>query len=77
MQIAWSFSCGTPAGGLLEYYRKFDSIGIIHWTDMSVTDTRILEYDDDGNERKNLGYMSTSVRRMIGESYDLTKGKQK
>ena len=24
------FNCGTPAGGLLEYYYKFDSIGIIH-----------------------------------------------
>ncbi|MBP3469210.1 MAG: hypothetical protein J6K26_06805 [Lachnospiraceae bacterium] len=24
------FICGTPAGGLLEYYYKFDSIGIIH-----------------------------------------------
>lgn len=22
------FICGTPAGGLLEYYRKFDSIGL-------------------------------------------------
>ena len=52
------FICGTPAGGLLEYYRKFDSIGIIHWADMSVTDTRIREYDDDGNEKINSGHMN-------------------
>ena len=35
------FICGTPAGGLLYYYYKFDSIGIIHWADRSVTDTQI------------------------------------
>lgn len=62
------YICGTPAGGLLEYYRKLDSIGIIHWADMSVTDTRIREYDDDGNEKKNPGHMSTSGTS-FGEGY--------
>ena len=55
------FICGTPAGGLLDYYYKFDSIGIIHWADMSVTDTQIREYDDDGNEKIDSGHMSTMV----------------
>lgn len=62
------FICGTPAGGLLEYYRKFDSIGIIHWADMSGTDTRIREYDDDGNEKIDSGHMSTMVNS-FGEDY--------
>ena len=62
------FICGTPAGGLLEYYKKFDSIGIIHWADMSVTDTRIREYDDDGNEKIDSGHMSTMVNS-FGEDY--------
>ena len=62
------FICGTQAGGLLEYYYKFDSIGIIHWADMSVTDTRIREYDDDGNEQINSGHMSTMVNS-FGENY--------
>ena len=62
------FICGTPAGGLLEYYRKFDSIGIIHWADMSVTDTRIREYDDNGNEKIDSGHMSTMINS-FGEDY--------
>ena len=62
------FICGTPAGGLLDYYYKFDSIGIIHWADMSVTDTRIREYDDYGNEKIDSGHMSTMVNS-FGEDY--------
>ena len=62
------FICGTPAGDLLEYYYKFDSIGIIHWADMSVSDTRIREYDDDRNEQINSGHMSTMVNS-FGENY--------
>lgn len=62
------FICGTPAGGLLNYYYQFDSIGVIHWADMSVTDTRIREYDNDGNKKKNPGYMSTSGSS-FGEGY--------
>ena len=62
------FICGTPAGGLLDHYYKFDSIGIIHWADMSVTDIRIREYDDDGNEKIDSGHMSTMVIS-FGEDY--------
>lgn len=62
------FICGTPAGGLLDYYYKLDSIGIIHWADMSVTDTRIREYDDYGNEKIDSGHMSTMVHS-FGEDY--------
>lgn len=62
------FICGNPAGGILDYYYKFDSIGIIHWADMSVTDTRIREYDDDGNERTDYGYMSMTGSS-FGEGY--------
>ena len=62
------FICGNPAGGLLDYYYKFDSIGIIHWADMTVTDTRIREYDDVGNEKIDSGHMSTMVHS-FGEEY--------
>lgn len=47
------FICGNPPGGLLECYAKCDSVGIIHWEDMSVVDTRIREYDEAGNEILN------------------------
>lgn len=44
------FICGKPAGGLLEMYSGLDSLGIIHWNDMSVIDTEVREYDEDGKE---------------------------
>lgn len=44
------FVCGNPPGGLLSYYYKFDSVGIIYWPDLAVIDTGVRTYDDDGNE---------------------------
>ena len=44
------FVCGNPPGGLLDYYYKFDSVGIIYWPDLTVIDTGVRTYDDDGNE---------------------------
>lgn len=44
------FVCGNPPGGLLDYYYKFDSVGIIYWPDLAVIDTGVRTYDDDGNE---------------------------
>ena len=48
------YICGTPAGGLLEYYYKFDSVGIIHWADMSVIDTHLWEYNDESGQQINV-----------------------
>ena len=48
------YICGTPAGGLLEYYYKFDSVGIIHWADMSVIDTHLWEYDNESGKHLNV-----------------------
>ena len=44
------FVCGNPPGGLLNYYYKFASVGIIYWPDLTVIDTGVRTYDDDGNE---------------------------
>lgn len=44
------FVCGNPPGELLDYYYKFDSVGIIYWPDLTVIDTGVRTYDDDGNE---------------------------
>ena len=43
-------SVATRRGGLLDYYYKFDSVGIIYWPDLTVIDTGVCTYDDDGNE---------------------------
>lgn len=45
------YICGTSAVGLLEYYYKFDSVGIIHWADMSVIDTHLWEYDNESGQQ--------------------------
>lgn len=55
------FVCGNPPGGLLDYYYKFDSIGIIYWPDLTVIDTGVRAYDDDGNETLESGSSSTRI----------------
>lgn len=55
------FVCGNSPGGLLDYYYKFDSIGIIYWPDLAVIDTGVRTYDDDGNETLGSGSSSTRI----------------
>ena len=59
------FVCGNPPGGLLDYYYKFDSVGIIYWPDLTVIDTGVRTYDDDGNE--TLGGSSVTRISSFGE----------
>lgn len=44
------FVCGNEGGGLMPYYVKRDSVGIIRWNDLSISDTEVRAYDDNGNE---------------------------
>lgn len=55
------FVCGNPPGGLLDYYYKFDSVGIIYWPDLAVIDTGVRTYDDDGNEILRDGSSGTRI----------------
>lgn len=55
------FVCGNPPGGLLDYYYKFDSIGIIYWPDLTVIDIGVRAYDNDGNETLESGSSSTRI----------------
>lgn len=55
------FVCGNPPGGLLDYYYKFDSVGIIYWPDLAVIDTGVRTYDDDGNEILDSNSSSTRI----------------
>lgn len=52
------FVCGN---GLMSYYAKKDSIGIIHLNDLSVSDTEVRAFDDDGNEVFQQNGTSTMV----------------
>ena len=60
------FVCGDPPGGLLDYYNKFDSVGIIYWPDLTVIDTGVRTYDEDGNEVLD-GDSSTTRISSFGE----------
>lgn len=62
------FICGQKENSLIPYYAKRDSIGIIHWNSQSVSDTRVREYDDDGNEIFENKGMSMTINS-FGESY--------
>ena len=55
------FVCGNPPGGLLDYYSKFDSIGIIYWPDLTVIDTGVRVYDEDGNQVLDGGSSNTRI----------------
>lgn len=55
------FVCGDPQGGLLDYYSKFDSVGIIYWSDLTVIDTGVRAYDEDGNEVLDGGSANTRI----------------
>ena len=55
------FVCGSPPGGLLDYYYKFDSIGIIYWPDLTVIDTGVRTYDDEGHETLESGSAGTHI----------------
>lgn len=62
------FVCGNRADSLMPYYDKRDSVGIIHWNDLSVCDTEVRAYDDDGNEL--FGQNHTNMRsNSFGEGY--------
>lgn len=52
--------CGNGGGSLMSYYGKKDSIGIIHLNDLSISDTEVRAFDDDGNEV--FGQSGTSTR---------------
>lgn len=55
------FVCGNPPGGLLDYYYKFDSIGIIYWPELVVIDTGVRTYNDYGNETLESGFSGTRI----------------
>lgn len=42
--------------GLWNYYKKFDSIGVINLSNGQISDLSIFEYEDDGTLRDNSGY---------------------
>lgn len=62
------FVCGNSNEGLMPYYEKRDSVGIIHWNTQSISDTNVRAYDDNGNELFQTQGMSTTFNS-FGDGY--------
>ena len=60
--------CGNGGDSLMPYYSKKDSIGIIHLNDLSISDTEVRAYDDDGNEVFDQSGTSTKLNS-YGDGY--------
>ena len=62
------FVCGDQKDNMMAFYTNRDSVGIIHWNNMYVTDTEVRAYDDRGNEL--FGQDHTNIRRnSFGDGY--------
>lgn len=44
------YICGDKDESLMSYYKKCDSIGIVHWNPFGIIDSDVRVYDDDGSE---------------------------
>lgn len=62
------FLCGEADDSLMGYYSKKKSIGIVHLNSLHISETRVRDFDDDGNELFQQGGSSTMVNS-FGEGY--------
>ena len=61
------YLCGNAEESLMEYYRKFDTIGIISLNDWYVIDFPLKNYDENGNEIKK----NTSTSFLSGNTGEI------
>jgi len=54
------YLCGSSDRSLMDYYRKFDTVGVISLNDWYVLDLKLKSYDEEGNEIKGDGNSSTT-----------------
>lgn len=62
------FLCGDADDSLMGYYSKKESIGIVHLNSLYISETRVRDFDDDGNELFQQKGSST-MRNSFGEGY--------
>lgn len=62
------FLCGEADDSLMGYYSKKESIGIIHLNSLHISETRVRDFDDDGNELFQQGGSSTMMNS-FGDAY--------
>ena len=62
------FLCGEADDSLMGYYSKKESIGIVHLNSLHISETRVRDFDDDGNELFQQGGSSTMMNS-FGDGY--------
>lgn len=51
--ISTCYLCGSSDYSMMDYYRKFDTVGLISLNDWYVLDFQLKAYDENGNEIPN------------------------
>lgn len=51
----WCYLCGSSDNSMMDYYRKFDTIGLISLNDWHILDFQLKNYDENGKEIKDKG----------------------
>lgn len=64
------YLCGSSNASEMDYYAKFDTIGVIGLNQWVVMDLRLKEYDSEGNVVEKEG-SSSSISSMQGVEYDI------
>lgn len=62
------FLCGEADDSLMGYYSKKESLGIVHLNSLHISETRVRDFDDDGNELFQQGGSST-IMNSFGDGY--------
>lgn len=55
------FLCGRAEESLMSYYSKKESIGIVHLNGLQISETKVRDFDDDGNELFEQKGLSTTI----------------
>lgn len=63
------YLCGNSSQSLIDYYRKFDTVGIIGLNEWCVLDLHLKEYDEQGSELKNQQGSKTFFGNTQGVNY--------
>lgn len=60
--LSTCYLCGSSDYSMMDYYRKFDTVGLISLNDWHVLDFQLKAYDESGNEipNKTAGYVFSS-----------------
>ena len=66
--ISTCYLCGSSDYSMMDYYRKFDTVGLISLNDWYVLDFQLKAYDENGNEISN----KTSSNVLFGNTGEIT-----